>query len=206
MQEHQKTEQVEKKTSRQLQAEQTKKKLLDVAVHLIRQQGFDNVKISDICEGAGVSTGAFYHHLKNKAGIVIELYDECDHYFADTIYPMVAQEETVEAILRYIELQMEYAMENGVDMTLQIYKAQLTEGTEFFLSQQRGLPNGLTKIIAHLQEIGVIRKEKSAEEISGEILVITRGVLYNWCQRSGSYDPRSFARLLVENYIKAYQI
>lgn len=206
MQEYQETEQGEKKTSRQLQAEQTKKKLLDVAVHLIRQQGFDNVKISDICQHAGVSTGAFYHHLKSKAGIVIELYDECDHYFTDTIYPMVEQEETVEAILDYIEEQVQYAVDTGVDMTLQIYKAQLTEGREFFFSPERALPKGLTKIIAHLQELGVMRKEKSAKEISDEILVISRGVIYNWCQRNGSYDPRAYARVLVANYIKAYQV
>lgn len=206
MQEHQETEQEEKKTSRQLQAEQTKKKLLDVALRLIRQQGFDNVKICDICADAGVSTGAFYHHLKNKAGIVVECYDECDRYFSNTVYPLVEHEDTVEAILRYVEVQMEYAVENGVDITLQMYKAQLTEGTEFFLSQQRALPRGLTKVIAHLQEVGVICKEKPAQEISDEILVITRGVLYNWCQRNGSYDPGSFARVLVGNYIKAYQI
>ena len=52
-----------KKTSRQLQAEQTKAHLLEVALRLVREQGFDNVKIGDICKEAGVSTGAFYHHL-----------------------------------------------------------------------------------------------------------------------------------------------
>ena len=110
----------------------------------------------------------------------------------------------MDAILDYISLQMEYAQKYGVDITTQIYKAQLTEGTEFFLGRDRALPAGLTGILSHLQAQNVIRTEKSADEISNEILVIARGILYNWCQSKGSYDLQLFARTLVENYIKAY--
>ena len=60
-----------KKTSRTLQAEQTKKMLLEVAVKLMGKHGYDNVKIEDICKESNVSVGAFYHHMKNKAGIIV---------------------------------------------------------------------------------------------------------------------------------------
>ncbi|OUN17345.1 hypothetical protein B5G38_02140 [Gemmiger sp. An87] len=148
------------KTSRKQQAEQTKQKLLTVAMELIREQGFDNVKIEDICRAAGVSTGAFYHHLKSKAGIVVESYSQCDAYFNETVYPSLAKDCTENAVLQYIAFQMQYATDFGVDIILQIYKAQLTEGTDFFLSPERGLPLGLTRILAHLQQQGVIRSEK----------------------------------------------
>lgn len=194
------------KTSRKQQAEQTKQKLLTVAMELIREQGFDNVKIEDICRAAGVSTGAFYHHLKSKAGIVVESYSQCDAYFNETVYPSLANDCTVNAVLQYIAFQMQYATDFGVDIILQIYKAQLTEGTDFFLSPERGLPLGLTRILAHLQQQGVIRSEKPAEEICREILVISRGVLYNWCQCKGNYDLKAFALELVSNYLKSYTV
>lgn len=195
-----------KKTSRQLKAERTKKKLIDVSLKLIREQGFEQVKISDICKEAHVSTGAFYHHIKNKAGIVIEGYAECDRYFADTVYPALKNRCDSDAVLEYIDHQMRYAESFGVDFCIQIYKAQLTEGTEFFLSLERALPAGLVLLTGHLQQQGLLSRCKSNEAIVKELLVLSRGILYNWCQCNGRYDLRSFAREMIGNYLKAYLI
>lgn len=195
-----------KKISRKKQAELTKDKLLSVSFKLIKAQGFYQVKISDICEEANVSTGAFYHHIKSKAGIVIEGYAQCDRYFSETVYPLLKDRCDLDAVLEYVEHQMKYAEDFGVDICIQIYKAQLTEGTEFFLSQERGLTNGLISILKNLQAKKIIQNQKDAETIANEILVISRGVLYNWCQQNGQYNVRKFAREIVSNYIKAYII
>ena len=196
----------EHKTTRQLQAEQTKNKLLSVALKLVKSQGFENVKISDICNEVGVSTGAFYHHLVNKDGIVVEAYAQCDRYFENEIYPQFKDRHDLEAITDYIDCQIQYAIDTGVDLTTQIYKAQLQNGTEFFLSESRGLPNGLTRSIKHLQEHKVLSDKKSAEQLSNEFLVISRGVIYNWCLTKGGYDPKKFSHEIFGTYLKAYTI
>ena len=194
------------KTSRQQQAEQTKKKLLSVSLELMKAQGFENVKISDICEKVGVSTGAFYHHLTNKAGIVIEAYDQCDQYFKNSVSPIFADRYDIDAIADYIDYQIQYAIDMGADLTTQMYKAQLQYGTEFFLSQERGLPNGLLTIIRNLQEHQILSSDKSAEALTNEFLVISRGVLYNWCLNNGSYDPKSFSHEIIAAHLKAYTL
>lgn len=194
------------KVSRKRQAELTKSKLLAVSLKLMKEQGFDQVKISDICKEANVSTGAFYHHIKSKAGIVIEGYAQCDKYFSETVFPLLKDRYDVDAILEYVEYQMKYGEDFGVDLCIQIYKAQLTEGTEFFLSQERPLPNGLISIVRNLQAKGVIQNDKDAKIIANEVLVISRGILYNWCQQNGHYDIKKFAREVISNYIKCYTI
>lgn len=194
------------KNSRQIQAELTKKRLLTVAMRLMKEKGFDNVKISDICEEANVSTGAFYHHIRNKAGIVIEGYAECDIYFSEIISPSLVGNTSIEVVLKYIDYQMEYAEDFGADLCTQIYKAQITEGTEFFLSLERSLPNGLIELIERLQEHNVIKKDKQASIIANELLVISRGIIYNWCQQHGSYNLRKFAHEIVSNYIQHYLV
>lgn len=194
------------KSSRKKQAELTRNKLLSVSLKLMKEHGFDKVKISDICEEANVSTGAFYHHIKNKAGIVIEGYAQCDQYFAETVYPLLKDRYDVDAILEYVEYQMKYGEDFGVDLCIQMYKAQLTEGTEFFLSQERALPKGLISIVNSLQVKGVIQNQKDAKIIANEILVISRGILYNWCQCNGQYDVKRFAREIISNYLKSYAV
>lgn len=194
----------EGKTSRQLQAEATKNKLYEVSLKKVRKEGYDQVKITDICEEAGVSVGAFYHHFKNKAGIVVVAYEKCDEFFIDSIYPQLKERNDIDVIYDYLDYQMNYGMVYGIDFATQIYKAQLTDGNEFFLSMERGLPKGLTMIIEHLQDIGVLTKDKKAITISKEILIISRGILYNWCQSNGNYDPRKLCRQMVSNYIQCY--
>lgn len=194
------------KMSRKTQAELTKKRLLTVAMRLMKEKGFDQVKISDICEEANVSTGAFYHHIRNKAGIVIEGYAECDTYFSEIVSPSLVGKNTIDVVLKYIDYQMEYAEDFGADLCTQIYKAQITEGTEFFLSLERSLPNGLIELLERLQKCNVIKADKQATVIANELLVISRGIIYNWCQQHGSYNLRKFAHEIVSNYIQHYLV
>ena len=37
-------------------------KLLDAAMHVIRQKGYDATTVDDICAEAGLTKGAFFHH------------------------------------------------------------------------------------------------------------------------------------------------
>ena len=197
--------QTETKNTRKEQAEITKNKLMEVALKKVRHEGYDQVKITDICDEVGVSVGAFYHHFKNKAGIVIAAYEKCDVFFEEELYPKLKNRDDLDVIYDYIDYQMDYGMVYGIDFATQIYKAQLTDGAEFFLSMDRGLPKGLTNLIQHLQEKGVLKNDHTAISISKEILIISRGILYNWCQSNGNYDPRKCARHMLGNYLQCYK-
>jgi TetR/AcrR family transcriptional repressor of nem operon len=46
---------------------ETRLKLMQIATGLIWESNYDNVGIAEICEKAGVTKGAFYHHFCSKA-------------------------------------------------------------------------------------------------------------------------------------------
>jgi TetR/AcrR family transcriptional repressor of nem operon len=48
-----------------------KSKLLDAAVDVIRAQGFSATSVEDICQAAGVTKGAFFHHFQSKEELAI---------------------------------------------------------------------------------------------------------------------------------------
>ena len=54
------------------QPNQSKAKLLEAAMHLIRQKGYSATTIDDICAAAGVTKGSFFHHFKTKDELGIE--------------------------------------------------------------------------------------------------------------------------------------
>ena len=47
-------------------------KIYHSAINLFAARGFENVKISDICEAAEISTGTFYYYFPSKESVFLE--------------------------------------------------------------------------------------------------------------------------------------
>ena len=48
---------------------ETKRKLVDAGVSLMRKQGYNATTVDDICSAAGVTKGGFFHYFKSKEDI-----------------------------------------------------------------------------------------------------------------------------------------
>jgi AcrR family transcriptional regulator len=59
----------------QQRSEETKTKILDAAIKLFSTRGFATASVDDICEEAGISKGAFYHHFESKQSLFLALLD-----------------------------------------------------------------------------------------------------------------------------------
>ena len=65
---------------RQVQGEATRLAILDAAIRLTRQVGFDKMTIRDICTAAGVTTGAFYRYYDSKEALFTAMVGEQAEY------------------------------------------------------------------------------------------------------------------------------
>lgn len=57
----------------QNRGEDTRNSILDVSLALFSQNGFDATSVAQICQGAQVSKGAFYHHFSSKQELFLAL-------------------------------------------------------------------------------------------------------------------------------------
>src|SRR5574342_1436325 len=59
----------------QQRSEETRTKILESAIKLFSNQGYNKASVDDICTEAGISKGAFYHHFESKQALFLALLD-----------------------------------------------------------------------------------------------------------------------------------
>ena len=89
------------------QSSNAKTKLLDAALNAIRAKGYTATTVDDICEAAGVTKGAFFHHFKSKEELAIEA---ARHWGANTSAfftsaPYRALPDPLDRVLAYIDFR-----------------------------------------------------------------------------------------------------
>jgi AcrR family transcriptional regulator len=57
-----------------LKAEETRERILDAALRLFRDKGFDETTMRDVATAAGVATGAAYYYFRSKQDLVMGFY------------------------------------------------------------------------------------------------------------------------------------
>lgn len=59
----------------QQRSEETRTKIIESAIKLFSNRGYNKARVDDICEEAGISKGAFYHHFESKQALFLSLLD-----------------------------------------------------------------------------------------------------------------------------------
>jgi AcrR family transcriptional regulator len=59
----------------QHRSEETRTKIMEAAIKLFSNSGYNKASVNDICAEAGISKGAFYHHFKSKQELFLALLD-----------------------------------------------------------------------------------------------------------------------------------
>jgi hypothetical protein len=70
---------------------------------------------------------------------------------------------------------------------------------------ERGLPNGLCYLIQCAQSNGELENNISSIDLAKEILIISRGILYNWCVCEGTSDIIYESKHMLSNYLIYYK-
>jgi len=60
----------------QARSEETRGRILQAALRLFSEAGYDTTGVAGICSAAGVSKGAFYHHFATKQAVFLRLLED----------------------------------------------------------------------------------------------------------------------------------
>jgi len=77
-------------STRELQRQQTRRRVYECALAVFREQGVSDCRIEDIAKAAGVSRGAFYFHFPTKADVLLERIRETENQICGAIESLPA--------------------------------------------------------------------------------------------------------------------
>lgn len=95
----------------------SKRKLLEAALTVIRSKGYGAARVDDICEEAELTKGSFFHHFRSKEDLAVAALKSCsasmDAQFASA--PYHGYENPLDRVLGYIDFRSDMIQGDAPD-------------------------------------------------------------------------------------------
>ena len=185
---------------RREQARQTEQAILQAAMELSRQKSFDKVSVRDICQKAGITTGAFYHHFRSKEELLLKGFAPLDRYMEQAMSGY--EGEPPQARLGQLLTSYAAFMESlGWELVARYY--QLGAPPSHSIDRRRYTYRTMVECLRQCEEEGKLPSDCTPEWLSDFLFRHFRGVVIDWVIHQGSYpllskltqDYQLFARL-----------
>jgi AcrR family transcriptional regulator len=182
-------------TKRQKQAIQTRKRIYETAMRLMRENGVANVTIADIAEAAGVSVGAYYHYFESKDAIFFETYGIADDFFLEEVIHSLTGKSIRDRIVQYFDYYAKFNMDQGLAHIQLLYNSR----NKHFIDTSRFMISAFRTMVHEGIVKGEIIVEWSADEITDYFFIVARGIVYDWCLHEASFDLTVKMHRLMEH-------
>jgi AcrR family transcriptional regulator len=181
---------MKKLTNRQKQAIATKLRITQVATELFKLNGFESVKIQDICQTAEISIGAFYHHFKSKSEIINTAYEQVDILVMDRLETRDFC-SNLDKLLFLLGEGANMMEELGWVFVSEIYKNLLSIEGKYSTKPDRYIALEVRSIVEDSLKNGELDSSISSLDLTMIIMRISRGTIFDWCLHDGSYNLKS---------------
>ncbi|MCI8399149.1 MAG: TetR/AcrR family transcriptional regulator [Oscillibacter sp.] len=183
---------MEQKPTRKEKAAETKRKIFETAVRLIKENGYNNVTVSGICKSAGVAKGSFYVHYNSKEDIVRDsYYTDMSEYMRQNyaafldLHPNASYNER---IICFMNLELKFAEYAGYEITCLAYTLNLgtcIPGPSEHLAKR--------KFSKYLYDAIQKNDDKNSSSLSSDEIFyyfesVIRGLMATWCFSNNSFS------------------
>lgn len=180
--------------SRKEKAILTKNKVFEAAIELIKEKGYEDVTVSQICEKAGVAKGTFYVHYKSKEDIVKEsYYSDMSEFVLKQYNILISKDKNMnikDKIGKFLISELMFANHVGYTMTCRAYVINLTEciseSSKHY--ERRDFTRELKKLILEGINQRIFDTNQTVEEIFLYLESFVRGLMASWCFSNSEFN------------------
>lgn len=161
------------------QGQATEQRLIDAALTLMRQRGYDAVSIRDICRQAGATTGAFYHHFRSKEEMLERGGRQLDLYIQKQLETRPFH-SSLSALRIIFTAYAEYMEQNQGELTARYYQNMLAVSASRPFDEGRTVYQTVRFYMAQAQQKGILADTYSPEETGAFCIRHFRGIVIDW--------------------------
>ncbi|SDY22759.1 DNA-binding transcriptional regulator, AcrR family [Eubacterium barkeri] len=177
---------------------QTRNKIIDVTMHLLQKDGYDQVTVRNICSLAEISNGTFYHFFNSKDDLMGEYLKQTQKDFKADIGELGLLEYILTG---YLNLADNY-MEIGTEFTSGYYTAK----NKAFNIHTRSPGNYMRDLyyqkLIEAQQEGYINPRLTIDTIVHDIQIIVIGNIFEWCVVDGISNLKVDLERTLRGYLE----
>jgi AcrR family transcriptional regulator len=186
----------------------SRKKIIDTAISIIRENGADALTVRNVCDTAGLSIGTFYHYFRDKDDLMM-------YFLKETSFDSFRLKTPLSNISgRISELYM-HLIHKYMDLGLDFMKSFYSTGNRS-LSAYMGEENGSfaedsvmaisEKEMSEALDCGIIKPSSDIHLLCIDICTIVKGCVFEWCLNDGKPDIESSLNRILSNYMSNYLV
>lgn len=188
------------------EAKDSRQVILDATVAIIKERGAGAVRMRDVCERAGVSTGTFYRHFQDKDDLL--MFFVRDGFFLATDL-WTPRDDPAGRIVELHSALMSAYVAMGEDFMKSLYTTDNAALSASF-GQTEGFPPG-SVMAASEEEIavavssGLLPGVQDVHRAAADICTIVKGCVFEWCLSSTHLDLGEMIERLIRDHVRAWE-
>lgn len=190
-----------KPTPRELHSQEVKSRIVEQAKQLFIEYGYEKTGMNDIAKACGLTTGALYHHFKNKEDLLIEVFKTRSYRSPEAIEEFRNSKDPYNDLENFIcGTMVDQILEDGVEFTryrvFNVFKFR--PDSEFDLC--------VKALVIRCQEEGIFTDKHPADVLTDFITCIYRSVSYQYAVSMVPVDPGALVRQRFDLAMEAIKI
>jgi AcrR family transcriptional regulator len=170
-------------------------RVLDAAVELFAQQGYDGTSVSQVITRAGVAKGGFYHHFASKEALLYEVYGDLIGRQLSGMDEIMARAlpaaETLRALIHDLVTTTAASARPALVFWREMHKLG-DERTAEYRRQRRRYHDAVRRLVADAQRAGEFATVASADTVTFTIFGYVNE-LPLWYRPNGRQRPEQLA-------------
>ena len=178
-------------TARKRQALEMRSRIQNVALDLFDRDGFENVAVEQIAQAAGCSVGNIYHYFKSKDELIIQVTSNVDAQYQLLVQSFLAVNVSSarSMLLDFVGQSLDSSSKDPALYRSFIHGLKYPEQAILQDNESRVYFRVLRELIAACQQEGSIAPHHDPSELVADLVVMHRGMLFEWRIDEQSFDP-----------------
>lgn len=179
---------------------ETKENIIHQALLLIKERGYDQVTINDICDASNISKNTFYYYFKTKEEVLMKFFQIPYDLTIQRMTDIIAMESPLEKFFHVNEPRIEHFQSLGQEILKRIMIINLQRNVGTFKTH-KGKETFFRlelELLSKAQELKEIRNQSSPIDLLHSIKMQSMGAVLAWAVSGEQFDLMQRTRTMIE--------